>query len=168
MFFLLLLFIIIPIAELYIIIQVAQTTGVINSITLLILVSLIGAWLVRAQGTGVLNKIKFQLSRGEMPSRELADGGLILFAGALMLTPGFLTDAFGLLLLFPVTRPIFRSLILRRLSKNTSVFDSSNSEHQNTNFGNNSFIYFRNKRPEIVDLQTDQDLGNTPPMLEND
>ena len=100
MFLLLLLFIIIPIAELYIIIQVAQTTGVFNSIILLFLVSLIGAWLVKAEGLGVLKKIRIQLAKGEMPSKELVDGGLILLAGALMLTPGFLTDAFGLLLLW--------------------------------------------------------------------
>ena len=163
MFFLLLLFIIIPIAELYIIIQVAQTTGVFNSIILLILVSLVGAWLVKAEGLGVLKKIRIQLTKGEMPSKELVDGGLILLAGALMLTPGFLTDAFGLLLLFPVTRPIFRILILKKVT-NTS----SRSETQGTSFGDNSFINFRNRKSEIIDLQTSHDFGDTPPIIEND
>ena len=163
MFFLLLLFIIIPIAELYIIIQVAQTTGVFNSIILLILVSLVGAWLVKAEGLGVLKKIQIQLGKGEIPSKELVDGGLILLAGALMLTPGFLTDAFGLLLLFPLTRPLFRVLILKRVT-NTS----SRSQQQGTSYRNNSFIYFRNKKSEIIDLQTNHDFGDTPPMIEND
>ena len=163
MFFLLLLFIIIPIAELYIIIQVAQTTGVFNSIILLILVSLVGAWLVKAEGLGVLKKIRIQLTKGEMPSKELVDGGLILLAGALMLTPGFLTDAFGLLLLFPITRPIFRILILKKVT-NTS----SRSETQGTSFGDNSFINFRNRKSEIIDLQTSHDFGDTPPIIEND
>jgi len=163
MFFLLLLFIIIPIAELYVIIQVAQTTGVFNSIILLILVSLVGAWLVKAEGLGVLKKIRIQLGKGEMPSKELVDGGLILLAGALMLTPGFLTDAFGLLLLFPLTRPLFRVLILKRVT-NTS----SRSQQQGTSHRNNSFIYFRNKKSEIIDLQTNHDFGDTPPMIEND
>ena len=163
MFFLLLLFIIIPIAELYIIIQGAQTTGVFNSIILLILVSLVGAWLVKAEGLGVLKKIRIQLTKGEMPSKELVDGGLILLAGALMLTPGFLTDAFGLLLLFPVTRPIFRILILKKVT-NTS----SRSETQGTSFGDNSFINFRNRKSKIIDLQTSHDFGDTPPIIEND
>ena len=105
-----LLFIIVPIAELYVIIKVAQNTGVFNSILLLILVSFIGAWLVRAQGIGIIRKIKSQLTMGQIPNKELVDGGLVLFAGALMLTPGFITDALGLLLLFPLTRPIFRGL----------------------------------------------------------
>ncbi len=163
MFLLLLLFIIIPIAELYIIIQVAQTTGVFNSIILLILVSLIGAWLVKAEGLGVLKKIRIQLTKGEMPSKELVDGGLILLAGALMLTPGFLTDAFGLLLLFPITRPIFRIPILKKV-KNIS----SRSGRQGTSFGDSSFINFRNRKSEIIDLQTNHDFGDTPPMIEND
>ena len=121
-----LLFIIVPIAELYVIIKVAQNTGVFNSILLLILVSFIGAWLVRAQGIGIIRKIKSQLTMGQIPNKELVDGGLVLFAGALMLTPGFLTDAFGLLLLFPLTRPIFRGLITSRFKQKTSIFGHSN------------------------------------------
>ena len=76
MFFLFILFIVIPIVELYIIVQVAQTTGVFNSIALLILVSLIGAWLVKAEGTGVLKKIRQQLMNAEMPDKEIVDGDL--------------------------------------------------------------------------------------------
>ncbi len=90
MLLLFLLFIVVPIAELYVIIKVAQNTGVFNSILLLILVSFIGAWLVRAQGIGIIQKIKTQLTMGQIPNKELVDGGLVLFAGALMLTPGFM------------------------------------------------------------------------------
>ena len=140
MFFLFILFIVIPIIELYIIVQVAQTTGVFNSIALLILVSLIGAWLVKAEGTGVLKKIRQQLMNAEMPNKEIVDGGLILLAGALMLTPGFLTDAFGLLLLFPVTRPIFRTLIIRKVKKNPLSYGSSKNNRTGKGHRKNSFI----------------------------
>ncbi len=167
MFFFLLLFIVVPIAELYIIIQVAQETGVLNSIGLLILVSLIGAWLVRAEGTGVLKKIRVQLAKGEIPGRELVDGGLILLAGVLMLTPGFLTDAFGLLLLFPLTRPIFRSVLLRKFTMGGSIFGARQGS-KDFGFSKNSFGFFKINETEIVDLQRNQDFGETPPKLEND
>ena len=162
MFFLFLLFIVIPIIELYIIVQVAQTTGVFNSIALLILVSLIGAWLVKAEGTGVLKKIRQQLMNAEMPDKEIVDGGLILLAGALMLTPGFLTDAFGLLLLFPVTRPIFRTLIIRKVKTSPLSYGSSKNNKSGKGHRNNSFIYFRNRNSEITDIPDNQSFGNTP------
>ena len=162
MFFLFILFIVIPIIELYIIVQVAQTTGVFNSIALLILVSLIGAWLVKAEGTGVLKKIRQQLMNAEMPNKEIVDGGLILLAGALMLTPGFLTDAFGLLLLFPVTRPIFRTLIIRKVKTSPLSYGSSKNNKSGKGHRNNSFIYFRNRNSEITDIPDNQSFGNTP------
>ena len=167
MFFLFILFIVIPIIELYIIVQVAQTTGVFNSIALLILVSLIGAWLVKAEGTGVLKKIRQQLMNAEMPDKEIVDGGLILLAGALMLTPGFLTDAFGLLLLFPVTRPIFRTLIIRKVKKNPLRYGSSKNNRTGKGHRKNSFIYFQNRNSEIIDIPDNQNFGDTP-IIEDD
>ena len=167
MFFLFILFIVIPIIELYIIVQVAQTTGVFNSIALLILVSLIGAWLVKAEGTGVLKKIRQQLMNAEMPDKEIVDGGLILLAGALMLTPGFLTDAFGLLLLFPVTRPIFRTLIIRKVKTSPLSYGSSKNNKSGKGHRNNPFIYFRNRNSEITDIPDNQSFGNTP-IVEDD
>jgi UPF0716 protein FxsA len=168
MFFLIILFIIIPIAELYVIVKVAQNTGVFNSILLLILVSFIGAWLVRAQGLGIIRKIKSQLSQGQMPNKELVDGGLVLFAGALMLTPGFLTDAFGLLLLFPLSRPIFRSLILSRFRQKSSIFDESQYNESKNNNSRNSFFFYRNDQGRIVDLNAEHDGESFPPELEGD
>jgi UPF0716 protein FxsA len=168
MFILVILFIIIPIAELYVIVKVAQNTGVFNSILLLVLVSFIGAWLVRAQGLGIIRKIKSQLIRGQIPNKELVDGGLVLFAGALMLTPGFLTDAFGLLLLFPLSRPIFRSLVLSRFRYKSSIFeDSQNNESKNNN-SRNYFFFYLNDQGRIVDLNAEHDSENFPPELEDD
>ena len=111
----------VPLLELYVIIQVAGGVGAGQTILLLIAVSVVGAWMVRRSGLGVLNQIRTRLSRGELPAGELVDGLLILVAGALMLTPGFLTDAVGLLLLFPPTRLLVRSLLLRRFAKKATA-----------------------------------------------
>ena len=116
-FVLVALFLLVPIAELYVIVQVASGFGVLPTLALLVLVSIAGAWLVRQQGLGVLRRLQDQLARGELPTDELVDGGLILFAGALMLTPGFLTDAVGLLLLIPLTRMGARATLLRRFRR---------------------------------------------------
>ena len=163
MLLLFLLFIIIPIAELYVIIKVAQNTGVFNSIVLLILVSFIGAWLVRAQGIGIIRKIKTQLTMGQIPNKELVDGGLVLFAGALMLTPGFLTDALGLLLLFPLTRPIFRGLIIVRFKQRTSIFGQSKHNESKKNISRNSFFFYRNDQGRIIDLHAEDNSEDHPP-----
>ncbi len=115
---LILLLVSVPLVELYVIVQVAGGLGVGQTILLLLLaVSVVGAWMVRRSGLGVLNQIRTRLERGELPGNELVDGVLILVAGALMLTPGFLTDAVGLVLLFPPTRIAVRSVLVRRYSK---------------------------------------------------
>ena len=111
----------VPLLELYVIIQVADGVGTGQTILLLIVVSVVGAWMVRRSGLGVLDQIRARLSRGELPAGELVDGMLILVAGALMLTPGFLTDAVGLLLLFPPTRLVVRSLLMRHFTKKITV-----------------------------------------------
>ncbi|MCE2512152.1 MAG: FxsA family protein [Acidimicrobiia bacterium] len=111
----------VPLLELYVIIQVAGGMGTGQTILLLILVSVVGAWMVRRSGLGVLNQIRNRLNRGELPAAELVDGLLILLAGALMLTPGFITDAVGLLLLFLPTRVLVRSLLMRHFAKKIRV-----------------------------------------------
>lgn len=110
----LLLFLVVPIIELYLVIQVGSSIGVMPTVALLIAVSITGAWLLRHQGLSVLSRIQAKLARGEMPGRELVDGLLIVFAGALMLTPGFMTDAFGLLLMLPPSRAILRTVLMAR------------------------------------------------------
>ena len=111
----------VPLLELYVIIRVAGGMGTGSTILLLIAVSVIGAWIVRRSGLGVLNQIRVRLDRGELPTNELVDGLLILVAGALMLTPGFITDAVGLLLLFFPTRLVVRSLLVRHFAKKINL-----------------------------------------------
>lgn len=119
----LLLFLVVPLIELYVIIRVADSLGVLETIGLLVLVSFIGAWLVKFQGLGVIRRIQQQLTRGVMPATELVDGALVLFAGALMLTPGFVTDAVGLLLLIPPTRAPIRALLIRQFRGRVTIAD---------------------------------------------
>lgn len=109
-----LLFLVVPIAELIVIVQVGQAVGVLNTIGLLILMSLVGGWLMKREGIGVVRRIQLQVQRGEVPGRELVDAFLILFGGALMLTPGFLTDVLGMALLLPPVRAGVRRVLARR------------------------------------------------------
>ena len=111
----------IPVAEIFFIIRVARDLGIPETIGLLVAVSIVGAWLVRRSGLGVLRQIQERLARGEIPGKELVDGLLILVGGVLMLTPGFLTDAVGLLLLVPPTRLALRALLIRRYSKRIRI-----------------------------------------------
>jgi UPF0716 protein FxsA len=112
-----LLFVVAPIAELAVIVQVAGSLGVLNTIGLLVAVSIVGAWLAKREGLGVLRRIQTALDRGQVPSTEVVDGGLILFAGALMIAPGFISDALALLLLIPPTRAVIRVPVLRYVAR---------------------------------------------------
>jgi UPF0716 protein FxsA len=110
-----LLFVVVPFAELYVILQVGHAIGALPTIALLIVMSVLGAALVKREGLGVLRRAQQRIDQGEVPGRELVDGVLILFAGALLLTPGFLTDVVGVLLLLPPVRLALRATAIRAL-----------------------------------------------------
>jgi UPF0716 protein FxsA len=114
---LVLLFILVPIAELYVIVQVGHAIGLFDTLALLVLISLVGAWLVKREGLSTLRRAQRQIDAGLVPGRELIDGALILLGGALMLTPGFITDIAGVLLLLPPVRAAIRVGIRRRLER---------------------------------------------------
>ena len=109
------LFLVVPLVELYLIIQVGQVLGALNTIALLVIIGAIGGWLMKREGLGVLRRIQAQVHRGQVPGRELVDAFLILFGGALMLTPGFLTDVLGFGLLVPPVRAVVRRSLARQL-----------------------------------------------------
>ncbi|MBF4162008.1 FxsA family protein [Nocardioides acrostichi] len=106
-----LLFVVLPLVEVYVIVQVGQVIGAFWTITLLVVDSVLGAMIVRREGARAWRALVETLSAGRLPARELADGGLVLIGGTLLLTPGFVTDAFGALLVLPVTRPLFRGAL---------------------------------------------------------
>jgi UPF0716 protein FxsA len=110
---LLLVFIVVPIAELYVIIQVGQAIGALPTIAILLADSIIGSMLLRAQGMRAWRRFNEAMAAGRLPAREVFDGALVIFGGAFLITPGFLTDVIGLLLLIPPTRAVVRALITR-------------------------------------------------------
>ena len=118
--FLIAAFLIIPVVEVWILLQIADFTGLLNTIGLLVLTSIIGALLVRKEGISVFRKARNEITQGQMPEKQILDGFLILLGGVLMLTPGFFTDIIGFLLLFPPTRLLFRTVIIKRLNSRIS------------------------------------------------
>ena len=108
-------FTIIPVVEIYLLIQIGTIFGALTSIALVIVTGFLGAYLARIQGLQTLFRIQKSLREGQMPSRELLDALLIGIAGLVLLTPGFLTDAFGFLLLIPNTRTAIKQWLHRQI-----------------------------------------------------
>jgi UPF0716 protein FxsA len=110
-------FVVVPLAEIYVLIQVGQVIGPWWTILLLVLDSILGSWLIKREGGRAWRALRTALETGRMPARELADGALILVGGTLMLSPGFVTDALGILLILPFTRPTARRLLTRVVAR---------------------------------------------------
>lgn len=110
---LLLLFIVVPIIELAVIIQVGQAIGVLPTIALLLLDSVLGTVLMRAQGRVAWRRFNEAIASGRVPARETLDGALVILGGAFLLTPGFVTDIIGIVLLVPPTRALVRRVLVR-------------------------------------------------------
>ncbi|MBE68798.1 MAG: FxsA family protein [SAR324 cluster bacterium] len=108
-------FTIIPVVEIYLLIQIGTIFGALTSIALVIVTGFLGAYLARIQGLQTLFRIQKSLREGQMPSSELLDALLIGIAGLVLLTPGFLTDAFGFLLLIPNTRTAIKQWLHRQI-----------------------------------------------------
>lgn len=121
MLILALLFVVVPIAELYVFVQMSHAVGFFDALGLLIVVSIVGAWLVKHEGLRTWVRFNEQVRAGKVPSREIADGVCLLLAGALLLAPGFVTDVVGILLLLPPVRAVLRALILRRVTGKAAV-----------------------------------------------
>ncbi len=111
---------VLPFLELYVLIQVGEVVGVWWTILLVVAISVVGSWLVRREGWAAWRRITARLQAGEVPGREVVDGGLILLAGALLIAPGFISDVLALPLLFPPTRAGVRRVVLHRLTERAS------------------------------------------------
>jgi UPF0716 protein FxsA len=107
----------VPVAELWVVLRVSDEIGLAATLALLLLVSIAGASLLKQQGLAAWRRLQSTLERGEIPSRELTEAGLILLGGALLLTPGFLTDAVGLCLLLPWGRAVVKGVAGRWLAR---------------------------------------------------
>lgn len=116
------LFVLVPFVELYLILEVVgPALGAPLTIALLALDSIVGAVLFRSQGRSVWRRFNASMSEGRVPHREVVDGVLIVFGGAFLITPGFLTDLLGIVLLIPPTRALVRRVILSRLGRRLAV-----------------------------------------------
>ncbi len=137
-FYLLLLFTIVPAVELTILIKVGGHIGVGNTLLLIVATGVAGAYLARMQGFLVLNKIQQDMNKGLLPNEELLDGLMILVGGIVLLTPGFVTDAIGFVLLIPLTRALIKRLLkshFEKMIKNGQSLnvDFNQNKRDNTN-----------------------------------
>jgi len=125
-FVLVLIFIVVPLIELYVIIQVGQAIGLIPTLVLLLADALLGSMLLRHQGRAAWIQFNRALAENRLPHKEVFDGILVIMGGALLLTPGFVTDIFGLILLIPPTRAIVRGItsriVRRRMAMGATIW----------------------------------------------
>ncbi|MEX0942583.1 MAG: FxsA family protein [Pseudomonadales bacterium] len=137
----LLLFIAIPILEMIILIEVGGIIGALPTVGLVVLTATIGIWLLRLEGLATLARVQAKLNRGEIPETELLEGIMLLVGGALLLTPGFVTDAIGLACILPgLRRPIARWII------NRGLLTAVNVMHRKSGFENR-----REDSPTIIE-----------------
>jgi UPF0716 protein FxsA len=115
------IFVFIPLTELYVIIEVGDQIGAFATIWLVVLTAVIGGWLVKRQGMGILFRIRQQMERGEAPAIEMLEGALLALMGILLLLPGFITDTLGFLLLIPPLRKFLVVEFLKRSGTMTNV-----------------------------------------------
>ena len=114
-------FLVVPFLELFVILKVGSLLGVVPTIVLLVVVSIVGAWLAKREGLGVIRRIQRSVQRGQMPTNDLVDGALIVLAGALLVTPGFLTDVLGIGLLLPPIRLAIRGTARRAIARRAHI-----------------------------------------------
>lgn len=142
------LMIVVPLLELWVIIEVGSLIGAVPTILLLLACSFLGAWLVKHQGRAAWTRFTNTISSGKVPAKETADGALVILAGALLLTPGFLTDIVGLLLLTPVVRRLVRGTALAGLIKRSGWVGVT---YTGANAANSVWKKTRGQQPYDVD-----------------
>lgn len=129
------LFVVVPIIELFVIIQVGGALGVLPTVGLLVLGSILGSVLMRSQGRAAWRSFQEATAAGKVPAREVLDGALVVFGGALLLTPGFLSDILGLILLLPPTRALVRQVLVKRFAGRVVASATSGAQSRLFGFG---------------------------------
>ncbi|MCP5107700.1 MAG: FxsA family protein [bacterium] len=109
---LLLLFTIVPLVELYLLVEVGQEIGTLNTIAIVVITGIAGASFAKSQGAQVIRNIRETSAQGQIPGRELVEGAMVLAAGVMLITPGFITDILGLSLLIPFTRKFYTDITI--------------------------------------------------------
>lgn len=119
--FLLVAFIVVPIVEIALFVAIGDRLGLLTTLTIVVATAIVGSALVSRQGSGAISQIQLAMSQGQIPGRELAHGAMILVAAVLLITPGFLTDIVGFLLLVPGIRELIRQFGVRRLRNRVEI-----------------------------------------------
>ncbi len=154
---LVLLFLVVPLVELYVIVQVGQRIGYPWTLGALLVVSVAGAALVKREGRGAWRRFRAALDAGRIPAEEVVDGALLLLGGALLLTPGFLTDAVGLLLVVPVSRRAVNHGLRRRVRAAFGLDSPRSSRRVSSRQGNHPVQVQR------VERRDDPRMPQAPP-----
>ncbi|ABB39219.1 FxsA cytoplasmic membrane protein [Oleidesulfovibrio alaskensis G20] len=176
---LLLLFTIIPFIELYLLIQVGSAIGAGSTILLVILTGIAGAWLARTEGLSTMFKVRQSLDKGVMPADEMVEGLMILVAGILLITPGLMTDALGLVLLFPLTRAPLARRLRRSFASTVQVHGAARSSQFSGGFGSGGTFYSRTyysggfgpeaqeepRRTVVIDCEAAEDGSQDDPRV---
>lgn len=115
------IFVVVPFVEIYLLIQLGQVIGAWWTILVLVADGVLGSYLMRREGRRAWAALQEALSSGRMPAKELADGALILIGGTLLVTPGFVSDVFGLFAVLPMTRPVARRVLARVIARRLTV-----------------------------------------------
>ena len=123
------LFTLVPLLELYLLIRLGTYVGAVDTIAIVIGTGVAGGLLAKSQGLAVLDRMRAELNQGRLPAESLFDGLLILIAGAMLITPGLLTDGLGLLLLIPWSRQAFKSWLKKKIQEKISEGEIHISTH---------------------------------------
>ena len=167
-----LLFVIMPIIEIMVLMNVGALIGALPTIGLVIITAWLGAGMVRQQGLATYQSVQSKLAQGQMPSDEIIAALLLLVAGVLLVTPGFVTDIFGLLLLWPTSRAAIVKVVqqqLKKAQKNQSAFFYTNingsgfEQHQGQDFEQH-FKYHQQSGDDVIDVEVESKTvdGETP------
>jgi len=162
---LLLLFLIVPIAELYLLIEIGRRIGTFSTLALIFFTALLGSALARRQGLGVVRRIQAEMAEGRLPASSMVDGVLILLAGAVLITPGVLTDVAGFVILIPATRALIKAYLWKRIER--AVQRGSARVHVDFGEPGQASGYGQDRgetpiRGEIIDVAPGVDNGDGP------
>ena len=136
---LLLLFIFVPIIEIGLFIQVGGFLGLWPTIALVLITAFVGASLVRSQGLQTLMSVQNRLQQGELPAQQIFEGVMLAVAGVLLLTPGFMTDALGMLVLLPAPRAMIAKYLMSKMVVNSMGSNGFHGSFQSDQFGQSPF-----------------------------
>lgn len=145
---LLLLFILVPAVELLLLIQMGRWIGTVPTVGLIVITGIVGAYLARQQGIQVFRRVQREMQDGQMPGGALLDGAMILVAGAVLMTPGILTDALGFLLLIPASRKWIRQVASRQIQRMI--------ERGQIRIGGLGSMAGRQKRPQTIIIDPEE------------